>query len=167
MKKSRSIRLALLGSASLTLAACDEAPPSDAQFYSNLQECTARQGETACRESLTKSEQEHLAEAPRFSRQEQCEQEFGAGNCESHGTGVGSFFLPMMIGYMVGNNFSQPVYRDSQNNAVMRSGDGAYRVGTLTGSGRAGAFTPTQVTPIQRGGLGGTASRYSTASAGG
>lgn len=167
MKKSRAIRLALLGSAGLTLAACDEAPPADAQFYSSLQECTARQGETACREGLAKSEQEHLAEAPRYSRQEQCEQEFGAGNCESHGSGVGSFFLPMMMGYMIGNRFSQPVYRDSQNNAVVRSGNGTYRVGTLTGTGRAGSFTPAAATPIQRGGLGSTASRYNTASAGG
>ena len=75
---------------------------------------------------------------PRYSRKEECEAEFGAGNCETRETdGGGSFFVPMMMGYMLGNAFRQPVYRGPDNGAMMRSGGKFYNVGTFAGAGRA------------------------------
>ena len=100
MKKSRSIRLVLLGSASFALAACgDDGPPKDARFFSNLQECSAVYDTTQCLDAQKQAEQTFAAEAPKFTRKEQCETEFGAGNCETRQTadsaqsgGGGSFF---------------------------------------------------------------------------
>ena len=87
MKKSKAIRLVLLGSTGLTLAACDQSPPSDATFFSKVEDCIAVKGESTCRDGFAKSEQEFVAEAPRFTKKEECEAEFGAGNCETRQAG--------------------------------------------------------------------------------
>lgn len=165
MKKSRSIRLVLLGSTSLALAACDEAPPPDGRFFRTVEECRAVLSEAACREGIEKSEQKAVAEAPRYSRKEECEAEFGAGNCETRpAAGMGSFFMPMMMGYMLGNAFSQPVYRGPNNGAVVRSGSKVFNVGSFAGAGRTAGFQPGQITQVQRGGFGRTAAAYRTSS---
>ena len=165
MKKSKSIRLVLLGSTSLALAACDEAPPPDGRFFRTVAECTAVMGEAACREGIEQSQKKAATEAPRFDRKEACETEFGAGNCESRSTaGVGSFFMPMMMGYMLGNAFSQPVYRGPNNGAMVNSGGKLFNVGRFAGAGRAAAFQPGQVTQIRRGGFGRSASAFRTSS---
>ena len=56
MKKSKAIRLVLLGSTGLTLVACTQKPPSDATFFSKVEDCIPVKGEAACRESFAKSE---------------------------------------------------------------------------------------------------------------
>ena len=169
MKKSKSIRLVLLGSASLALAACDDpAPPSDGRFFRTVEECSAVLDAAKCKEGAEKSQQKVAAEAPRFNRKKECEDEFGAGNCESHGSG-GSF-MPMMMGFMVGNMvgnmFSQPVYRGPANSAVMPSGNKLYNVGSFAGAGQSASFRPTQIAQVQRGGFGGTASAFRSTSGG-
>ena len=159
MKKSRAIRLVLLGSTGLTLAACSQSPPSDAQFFSKLEDCIPVKGEAACREGLAKSEADWTAEAPRFNQKEQCETEFGAGNCETREgrSGSGSFFMPMMMGYMMGNRFNSPVYRGPNNSALVQNGGKLYNVGAFAGAGRAASFQRGRFTPVQRGGFGSTA----------
>jgi len=158
MKKSRTVRLVLLGSAGLMIAACDEAPPPDGRFFSTVAECAAVKGEAECEKAFAESKATFEAEAPKFDRKEQCEAEFGAGNCETRESGAGSFFMPMMMGYMLGNAFRQPVYRGPDNRAMVRSGGTSYSVGQFAGAGRAAAYQPAQATPVQRGGFGGTAS---------
>jgi uncharacterized protein YgiB involved in biofilm formation len=173
MKKSRSIRLVLLGSASLALAACgDEGPPQDAKFFSNVQECSAVYNDTSCREAETQARKSLAEEAPRYSRKEECEAEFGAGNCETkQSAGGGSFFMPLLMGYMMGNmlsgnRFSQPVYRGPNNSAVMPSGGKLFNVGSFAGTGtNATAFRPAaQATQVARGGFGSTATAYRSTS---
>lgn len=173
MKKSKTVRLALLGSASLTLAACDDhAPPTDAQFYSSVRDCVPMHGEANCQTALAQSQQTAAAEAPRYSRKYECEKEFGAGNCETQSSGDGmGFFMPMVMGYMMGNmlgnRVSQPVYRGPDNSALSRSGNQTYKVGNFSGVGRAGAFQPGVATPVQRGGFGTSVASYRSNTAGG
>ena len=176
MKKSRSVRLVVLGSASIALAACgDDAPPNDARFFSNLQECAAVYDRAKCLDAKTSAEQTFIAEAPKYSRKEQCETDFGAGNCESQqasaGSGEGSFFMPMLMGYMMGNmlsgqsRFSQPVYRGPENLAMTQNRGKMFNIGSFGGAGRAdaSAFRPAaQVAQVQRGGFGSTATAHRT-----
>lgn len=179
MKKSRSIRLALLGSATMVLAACgeDDQVPKDAKFFSDMKDCAGVYSESVCLDAKTQSERDYLAQAPRFSRKEECEKEFGAGNCEtpqastasSGGTG---FFMPMMMGYMLGNmmggnRFNAPVYRGVDNSAVMARNGKFLNVGSFAGAGAssATAFRPaTQVTPVSRSGFGSKAASYRSSS---
>lgn len=167
MKKSRAVQLVLLGGAGAALAACDQAPPPDARFYTNAAECAPIQGEAACEQAFAESKADFAAEAPQFARKEECEAEFGAGNCETRASGSGGgFFMPMMMGYMLGSAFRQPVYRGPDNSAMVRTGGSSYSIGRFNGIGRAAAFQPGQVTRVQRGGFGSTASSYRSSAGG-
>lgn len=165
MKKSRSVRLVLLGSAGLTLAACDQGPPPSSSFFADAEACAATYDEATCREAVAQSQAAFAEEAPRFTDKAACEAEFGEGNCETRNEERGgSFFVPMLMGYMVGRAFAQPVYRGPDNQAMLRSGGNLYRVGQFAGTGRAASFQPGQVTQVRRGGFGTTARAYGTSS---
>jgi uncharacterized protein YgiB involved in biofilm formation len=158
MKKSKVVRLLLLGSAGVGLTACDQGPPPDAQFVTGPADCAFVQDVSACREAIAQSEKKFEAEAPRFAGKEACETEFGADNCEPRQVSDGgSFFMPMLMGYMLGRGFQQPVYRGPNNSALLRSGGGMYTVGRFASAGRAATFQPSRITPTPRGGFGRTA----------
>ncbi len=169
MKKSRSIRLVLLGTASVALSACGDsgAVPQDARFYPTVQECAADLGAAACEEAKAAAERALATEAPRFAQKQQCEAEFGVGNCETRQTaGGGSFFMPLLMGYMVGNmmggnRYSQPVYRGPDNSAVMSNRGRLFNVGSFGNAGTRSAFRAApQATEIRRGGFGTTATGF-------
>jgi len=172
MKKSKAIRLVLLGGTSLALAGCDDGPPSDAKFFSSLQECTAHYSEAQCKDAVKESEAQHATQAPRFSRKEECEAQFGPGHCETHegAGGMGGFFMPMMMGYMMGNMmggmFRGPVYSDRAGTAFTTTPGGkTYNVGAFSGAAGAAtagstAFKPMQIAQVNRGGFGSSASAF-------
>lgn len=174
MKKSKTIRLVLLGGTSLALAGCDDQPPTDAKFFATLQECTAHYSEDQCRTMVKKAEEQHVAEAPKFNRKEECEAQFGAGHCESREahteSGIGGFFMPMMMGYMMGNMMSgrgwgSPVYSDRNNTAFTNAPGGrTYNVGTFAGGGRNASFQQGALTQVSRNGFGSSARAYSSSS---
>ncbi|MBM3560263.1 MAG: DUF1190 domain-containing protein [Alphaproteobacteria bacterium] len=175
MKKSSSIRLVLLGSASMLLAGCgDEGPPQDAKFFSSTEECSSLYTAAECAAAKAEADRFHAAEAPRFSRKEECEAEFGPENCATQtaraSEGGGSFFMPLLMGYMMGNmlsggnRYSQPVWRGTNNQAVMPGKGGSFfGVGSFGSNAATGtsAFRPaTQVASVPRGGFGSTATAY-------
>jgi len=170
MRKSKTVRLVLLGGTSLALGACDDTPPSDAKFFANLQECTAHYSEDKCQTMIKKADEEHVANAPKYSRKEECEAEFGIGHCETRGEGSGSFFMPMMMGYMLGNmmggGWYGPVYRGRDNAAFTTTAGGStYNVGSFNGSGRGAAFSSSgAITQVARGGFGASSRSYSSSS---
>lgn len=164
MKKPKAIRLVLLGGTGLALAGCDRPPPTDAQFFANVEDCSAIYDRVTCEDAFRDSEMTFAAEAPQYARQEECEAAFGAGNCESSETSAGGFgggyFLPIMMGYMIGSAFRQPVYRGADQRALVRSGGSTYSVGRFNDVARAGSFKPTATTRVERGGFGRTAASY-------
>jgi uncharacterized protein YgiB involved in biofilm formation len=170
MKKSRSIRLVLLGSASLALASCGEDFPQDAKFFTDAKDCSAIYSDESCRQAETQAKQALATEAPQYSRKEECEAEFGPGNCESKqsASGGGSIFMPLLMGYMMGNmmsggnRFSQPVFRGPNNSAVVPNRGQLFNVGNFSrADAGAGSFRPAATaTPVTRGGFGSTASAY-------
>ena len=175
MKKSQSIRLVLLSTASVALGSCGDngALPQDARFYPTEQACTADLGAATCADAKATADQALVAEAPRFTQRQECEAEFGVGNCETRQTAAGgSFFMPLMMGYMVGNmmvgnRYAQPVYRGKDNSAVMANGGRTFNVGRFDNTGAASAFRPAVgVTEVRRGGFGTTATGFG-ATAGG
>lgn len=171
MKKSRSIRLVLLGSAGIALAACgDDSLPVDSKFFTDAKECSAVYSSDSCSAAEAEAKKAFLTEAPRFNRKEECEAEFGPGNCETRQeAGGSSIFMPLMMGYMLGNmlggnRFNQPVYRGPNNSAVMPNNGKSFNVGSFASGGTA-AFRPAaQVTQVARGGFGSTAQAHSSTS---
>lgn len=109
-----SVAIAPLG---LQLAGCGPgdpppAPQVQAPVYSSIEQCkTTEANDALCDQAFAGARAAHASSAPNFNKKEQCEQQFGAGNCETKQTknADGSFsdvFLPAMAGFMLGNALS-------------------------------------------------------------
>ncbi|WP_447555157.1 DUF1190 domain-containing protein [Vreelandella sp. EE22] len=140
-KRSMRLSLALMGAGAFTLTGCGQPEEvTDVSFdsprsFQSVEECVAANvyTQSACEESYEAS----LQEVPRFESIEACEAEHGEGACvapteeqaqAATGGGGGSWFMPALMGYMVGNMMSrtsrgatrqglyqEPVYRNRQN----------------------------------------------------
>ena len=157
MKRSRSIRLALLGTAGLFgVVACDQAddPLKSGDFFASAQACEAAHDQKECREAYSRAESQHVVTAPKFANREACEAEVGAQNCgqgpgatgqaqsatgqaagQTAHQGGGSWFMPAMMGFMMGRMMgggygATPLYRDTRNTAYT----GRQPLGTLDSS---------------------------------
>lgn len=165
MKRSRKIRLVFLGSASaFALAACDQAQdlPKDSKFFRDQAQCEAEMKDADCKKAFEESRDAHVKTAPRFQSREECQASFGVDNCtrefapgERATAGPSSgFFMPLMIGYMLGksgnNVVSQPVYRDAQNTAYT-GGGGGKAAGQAIGRFDQASLPPPKVAPGSRG----------------
>ena len=180
MRRSRRIRLALLGTAGLAaLTACDQAedPLASGQFFTDAQACESAYDPAECRAAFARAQEEHVRTAPKFASREACEAEFGAANCtpapaaESAPAAAqpegqlqtqqagGSWFMPVMMGYMMGRMAgggfaASPLYRDTRNVAY----SGRQQVGRIDSARmpppRAVAGTPGVPSFAQRGGFG-------------
>jgi uncharacterized protein YgiB involved in biofilm formation len=188
MKRSRSIRLVLLSSTGLLmLAGCDRPDPlARNDFFQSEQECAQANDASACRQALMDARQQHAQTAPAFASRDACEAKFGLENCtetrqtpsaeqiqpgeqQAAQTGGGSWFMPAMLGYMMGRTLSgggafvpprtgaqapaqtattaRPVYRDVNN--TVYSGREAL--------GRTHTVAPPRPSPtVARGGFGRT-----------
>jgi len=153
MRKSRAVRLVLLGSAGLMLSACDEAPSSDAALYSSVSECSLQRNPSECSMAASQADAIRVNEGPKFGRKEECEAEYGVGRCETRTDSSGmSMFLPLLAGYMLGNRLGAapyPVYRDRDNNAVAQR-SGSYGGSSFYNVGRFNGGTAAQPATVQR-----------------
>lgn len=198
MKRSRSVRLALLGTVGLVgLAGCDDSPvASEGQFFRDASECRKVLDAATCESQFAAAKEQHVKSAPRFATKQQCEAQFGAENCTDAATyetaqapagqapagqtpagqgqqtaqsGSGSFFMPLMLGYLGGQMMSrmgqsaQPVYRDASNRAYT-AGGAAGATPRSIGSWNPSSRSVAGVSSSQRGGFGSTAARMSSGS---
>lgn len=168
MKRSQQIRLVLLGSASaIALTACDQAQdlPKDAKFFRDQAQCEAEIKGTDCKKAFEESRDAHVKTAPRFETLQECQAKFGDDNCtpatppgqQTAAGSSGGFFMPLMMGYMMGrmgnNVVSQPVYRDAKNTAYAGGGKSAGQAIGRFGQG-ASASRGASDLAVARGGFG-------------
>lgn len=85
------------------IGGCGEEPQQEVSIFKNQQECIAG-GFTA--EQCAKMEADAKANSPKFSRREECEAEFGKEMCSGGTDSTGSFWMPALMGFMVGNMLS-------------------------------------------------------------
>lgn len=144
MKSSKFIILTLLTGTALAVSACEGEKP-----VKNLTECV-QTGKTQaeCQKLMREAEKAHMQNAPRFRTQKECIAEYGKDKCEevkSSGSST-SFFIPALMGYMMGRNSASPAY--------MTPG------GSYTSSPRAAArsnfASPSSKSTTVRGGFGGS-----------
>jgi len=126
MKRSSRVSLVLLSSvgAAVTLSGCEAPPATPADTggtFANKAECIAVYDQATCDAADKLAKQEHLANAPKFSKREECIAQFGAEMCQpaSNYGGSSDIFMPMMMGYMMGSAMSNP--------APLYYGPGSYR----------------------------------------
>ncbi|WP_311064767.1 DUF1190 domain-containing protein [Halomonas sp. DWK9] len=141
-KRSARLSLAMMGASAFGLTACTQ-PAEDEhltdvrfdepQSFQSVEDCVAANVYTrsACEDAYNAS----LESVPRFDSLEACEAEHGEGACAAPtdeqaqaAGGGGGWFMPAMMGYMVGNMlantsrgrsfervYQEPVYRNRQN----------------------------------------------------
>ncbi len=105
MRKSRYVTFLL---AAATLSACDQnSGTTDAVLYSDPSTCSKDMDAGICNTAFEAAQAEHLQQAPKFASQAECEAA-GFQQCEqaevktADGSSGGGFFMPMMMGYMMG-----------------------------------------------------------------
>lgn len=195
-KRSRSVTMSALGAASM-LSGCevpvDEAKLSAERFgaptqvaaFQSVAECVAAGTftESQCSTAQAQAAAEDRKAAPQYMSREECEQNFGAAQCVQRSSGSGSFFTPLLTGFMIGqlmngSNRYAPLYRDNRDNRYY-TGSGAwltpgggrgYSVGQRALTAPAATTTQriqTRSSVVSRGGFGGRASSSSRGGWGG
>ncbi len=149
MKRSKKAALVLMVPvATMLLAGCGE-EREQAMVFTDPSECSAAALNSAaqCEADYAAAKALHPQVAPKYLNKQECEVDFGAGNCETtpqQTTSGGSVFMPMMMGYLAGQmmnrggagaSFQQPGAATTGTNA------GTAATGTKTA---AGASVPTQ-----------------------
>ncbi len=174
MKRSRSLTLALMSATAMTLAACDN--PEEVAVFENAQQCATQEGFDikACEANMKQAREEHVRVAPKYTSIADCEADFGAGQCEDapqRTTSGGSVFMPLMMGYMMGNMMAgrtsnvatQPLYRSKDDPSNFRTGDNqkvSGKTGISTVSGQVARAPSTKTSTIRRGGFGSAARSF-------
>ena len=163
-----------MGSAAFVLASCDK--PEKVGVFASVQECVDSKVYTDeyCRTSFDQAKSEHAKVAPKYLDKAQCEAEYGVGRCErplpatgvSSGESTGSFWTPLMMGYMVGHmmgnqpSYAQPLYRNASSGSWFTASN--VNVGRSTGITTASSSAWRTSTPsthtVARGGFGSRAS---------
>ncbi|NKB60198.1 MAG: DUF1190 domain-containing protein [Alphaproteobacteria bacterium] len=172
MKRSRSLKLALMSASVLTVAACDK--PEEVAIFENLEQCINEAGfeREVCEAHLNTAKQEHVRVSPKYTSAADCEADFGAAQCEvapQQTSSGGSVFMPLMMGYMMGNMLAgnsrvatQPLYRSKDNPGNFRTADnqkvaGKTGISKVPSSVTKAPTTKTRTT--RRNGFGATAAR--------
>lgn len=164
----RAARSSLLLATALSVAACED-NGVEARVFSDLDACLAEaadsqdlQAADECRAAFETAQAEHERTAPRYAEQALCEEQHGGECTVQQASGGGSFFMPLMMGYMMGNMMSggagalrsQPLYRTAEGRFATATG--ATRVASLSGTQRLrpSAFAPApstaQAAPMTR-----------------
>lgn len=115
MKKSTKLRpltIGLIGMSAFALAACKEETAEVSVWRADQgTSCEASTGATTaeCETMIADAKAQHQEAAPRYDALAVCEEQHGAGNCESQAApsgGGGSIFMPILMGYMMGKMMS-------------------------------------------------------------
>jgi uncharacterized protein YgiB involved in biofilm formation len=180
MKRSKKAALVLMVPvATLLLAGCGE-EREQAMVFSDPSECSAAglNDTTQCNADYAAAQALHPQVAPKYLNKEECETDFGAGQCETapqQNAQGGSVFMPMMMGFLAGqmmnrggSNLQQPAAAGAGSKVptqpLYKSRDdrGTFRTATNTPVAKGiGPITlkPSQVKPqvgqvVRRGGFG-------------
>lgn len=139
-KRSTSLKLTTMaaGAATLSLAGCGD-PGAQATWdpnrgeqvqaydYKTLQECLKANdlSDDQCRTSYAAAQKDNEENAPRYDERATCEDVYGVGNCVPRGSnnGGGSFFTPLLAGFVVGQMLDGGGYRGT---GLYRRDDGYY-----------------------------------------
>ena len=140
MKRSKKVALMMMvPTTTMMLASCGE-DPKEAVVFSSPEECASMVTSTSadqCYADYRAAQALHPQVAPKYLNKSECENDFGSGQCEQapQQHAGGSFFMPMMMGYMAGQMFNR------QGGAMPNQPQQEERTAAGTGGAAAGAAT--------------------------
>lgn len=191
MKRSPSLRITtLMATVGVALTACENHAPQSPQWgdgsnsgkpiaavnYTSVAECKAKGVIPAdqCQTAFAQAQKANDLNAPRFNDSGSCEERFGVGQCVPRHNEGGSFFSPMLTGFLIGHALSNlggggyysgaPMYRDRNGGyfggsgvPVFRDSSGRTSLGSeaFNGTASAPARVQSRSAVISRGGFGG------------
>lgn len=130
--------LATTVSAVAMLTGCDDpqatqAPPvaqtEQMRVYKTLDECKAAQDDDKLCETAFAEAWQWQEQQPGYTAKQQCEAEYGVGNCESRANpSGGNWFVPLMAGMMMSNAMSRMSQDQYLREKERERGGGAYPV---------------------------------------
>ena len=179
MKPWNSISVVMLmGVSAIALSACEE-PKVEAAVFESLQQCIDEPSlsREQCEQSYGEASSRHVAVAPKYNSEADCQADFGAGKCEQapyRTTSGGSIFMPLMMGYMMGSYLgggrrsvaSQPLYRSADDAKTYRTADNR-KAGSTTGrtqiASSAASRPSVKSSTLSRGGFGASGRRFGSA----
>lgn len=140
-KRSASLKLTtmLAGAAALPLAACGDQPAVqwdqnsvaqgeqvEALRYNTLDACKAANEvpDSECESSWAAAQKDDAEHSPRYAERSTCEDVYGPGNCVPRGSGGGSFFTPLLTGFVIGRMLDGGGYY--RGTGLYRGNDGYY-----------------------------------------
>lgn len=169
MKRSSAISLAIVGALALSSTGCTSADSNEPTTYKTVTECVQDgKSQATCDKAFADAKAEAEKNGPKFASQAECAAQFGS--CQQSASG--GWFMPALMGYMVGNMMSnnggtryvtQPVYVDRSGRSVTSNYSTTGRYTTTSAAPTAAARA---ATTSSRGGFGSTA-RASSSSYGG
>lgn len=131
MKRSRAIRLALMGGGALALAGCAQEPQEEVAVFRDYDDCTADDAldDALCWRAAERAGEVHETAAPRYTSLDACEDDFGPGACDGYRDEGGGFFVPAFVGFMLGRAIgdragwapqsARPLYRTRNANFLV------------------------------------------------
>lgn len=178
MKRSKSLKIALMGASVLAMTACDQ-PDEVAAIFEDIDQCAQHDSmdRQECRANFELAEEEHIRTAPKYTSIAECQADFGPEQCEQapmQTSSGGSVFMPLMMGYMMGSMLSsgtrsnvatQPLYRSKDDPKSFRTADNqkvSSKTGVQTVSRDVTQRPSTKTSTVRRGGFGSTAARTSS-----
>ncbi len=141
MKRSKSIKLVVMATTTVTLGACSQEPDVEGRVYKSEAECQSDSyfaGET-CTDIIKAGEEIHQAAGPRYNTLSLCSDQHGAENCVPAQSGSTNFYTPLVAGYFaarladnaLNRNSIRPLYPERGSKRYYTSG--GYYVGNYGG----------------------------------
>lgn len=165
MKRSKQLKLVVMGLSPFVLSACGERPV-DALIYETVEQCAGDKyyDLSRCQAEHDKALSNHAKYAPRYKSRYDCEYDFGSHACDSSGAQytpkMSAFMMPMPVGSSrYGSVVSQPLYTSRDDFSRYRTTTNS-TVGTVGQVGKTAttaskASTPkVRTTTVSRGGFG-------------
>jgi uncharacterized protein YgiB involved in biofilm formation len=98
--KTFAVKPVAMGIMAATLSACDDAQV--ANIYSSVMECATENPDYVelCELAYQQALQEAAETAPKYSGEDDCENDFGINNCMTYTGSSQSWFMPAMAGFL-------------------------------------------------------------------
>lgn len=183
MKRSRTTALVLMGAAPLLLVACSKEPEVQTAegLFTSVEACVDKtQNPYMCKQAFDQARLQAAESAPQFASVDECEGQFGQGQCGTQQTTGGhSFIGPLMTGFFLsqmlnGRNAGLAPGSAGAPPAGTTKGEPAFRTahndwlkpGPSTAGAGATALTrvdaqPDRAMTVRRGGFGATSASRS------
>lgn len=146
MKRSKSIKLMVMATTTVTLAGCSDEPNLDGKVFVSERECIADNfmSDELCKEAIETGKTLHKTTGPRYDTLQLCSEQHGNAACLYNSDAGSSFYAPSPSGYFLAgtlagaaanslfSNNVRPIYPSRGRKGYYTSG--GYYVGNYGGT---------------------------------